>query len=76
MGQLLWYHVHTSEQWLFRLLTTPPGKRGRQTTARTRRNTAQQHGIYLNKQGGITGEEGQTGPDSRRWWLRAFYISF
>ena len=44
--------------------------------ATTRQNTAQQHGIYFNKQEGIIREEGEMVLPSRRWWLRTFYTSF
>lgn len=44
--------------------------------ATTRQNTAQEHGIYSNKQEGIIREEGQKGLDCSRWWLRTFYTLF
>lgn len=75
MGQLPWYHAHTSKLWLFSLGTTPVGKHGRQYTAITHQNTAQQHGIYFNKQEGIIREEGKMVLHSRRSWLRTFHTS-
>lgn len=56
----------------FQSVTTPTGKHGRQNPATARQNTAQQHGIYFNKQGGIIREEGQMGCDSGRWWRTPF----
>lgn len=75
MGQLPWYNAHTSKLWQFSLGTTPTGKHGRQNAATTRQNTAQQHGIYFNKQEGIIREKGQMVLDSRRLWLRTFHNS-
>lgn len=70
MGQLPWYNAHTSKLWQFSLGTTPIGKHGRQNAATTRQNTAQQHGIYFNKQEGIIREKGQMVLVSRRLWLK------